>query len=53
MSDKRKQIAFRVDPELVKQLKILAVERDTTMTDLFVEAATDLLQKYSKRKKGN
>ena len=51
MTDKRKQIAFRVDPELVKELKILAVRNDTTITDLFIEAANDLLKKYANMKR--
>jgi len=45
-----KQISFRADPTLVKKLKILAVEQETTLTKLFDEAANDLLKKYKKMK---
>ena len=44
----KKHVTFRVDPELVKQLKFLAVETDKTLTELFLEALKDLLEKYKK-----
>ena len=44
----RKQVTFRVEPSLVKKIKMLAVEQDRTITDLFIEALKDLLKKYGK-----
>ena len=49
----RKQISFRLDPGIIKKLKILAIEQDKSMTDLILEAVQDLLKKYGKKKKGN
>jgi hypothetical protein len=46
----KKHVTFRVEPQLVKKLKFLAVEHDKTLTDLFLEALQDLLKKYEKRK---
>jgi len=43
-----KQVSFRISPDLLKQVKFLAVEHDRSLTDLFIEALTDLLQKYAK-----
>ena len=34
----KKQIAFRIDPQIIKKLKLLAVEQDKTVTDLLLEA---------------
>jgi len=46
----KKHVTFRVEAQLVKKLKFLAVEHDKTLTDLFLEALQDLLKKYKKRK---
>ena len=45
----RKQVSFRIDPAIIKKLKFLAVEKDVTLTDLFVEAIQDLLEKYEEK----
>jgi hypothetical protein len=47
----KKQISFRVEPKLIKNLKFLAVEEDRSLTDLFVEAISDLLKKYQNPRK--
>jgi hypothetical protein len=39
----------RINPEGLKALKMLAVERDTTLQALLMEAANDLLSKYGRR----
>ena len=44
----KKQVSFRIDPTIIKKLKFLAVEKDTSLTNLFVEAILDLLKKYEK-----
>ena len=44
----KKQVSFRIDPQIVKKLKFLAVEHDKSLTDLFLEALQDLLKKYKK-----
>ena len=46
----KKQVTFRIEPETIKRLKFLAVEHDKTLTDLFLEAIQDLLEKYNKKK---
>ncbi len=33
----KKHVTFRIEPQLVKKLKFLAVEHDKTLTDLFIE----------------
>ena len=47
----KKQVTFRIDPAIIKKLKFLAVERDRSLTDLFLEAIQDLLKKYEKKSK--
>jgi len=47
----RKHVTFRIDPKIVKKLKFLAVEHDKTLTDLFLEAIHDLIQKYQRKTK--
>ncbi len=47
----KKQVSFRIDAAIIKQLKFLAVEHDTSLTDLFLEAIQDLLDKYKKKSK--
>ena len=43
----KKQVSFRIDPDIIKKLKFLAVSEDKSLTDLFLEAITDLLKKYA------
>ena len=47
----KKQVTFRIDPAIIKQIKFLAVEQDRSLTDLFLEAIQDLLKKYKKKAK--
>ncbi len=51
MDDKR-QVSFRLEPNIIRQLKFLAVEEDKTLTDLIYEALQDLLRKYGKKADG-
>ena len=44
----KKQLTFRIDTNIVKQLKFLAVEKDRSLTDLLLEALKDLFEKYKK-----
>ena len=46
--DSKKQVSFRLEANIIKQLKFLAVEEDRTLTELLYEALQDLLKKYSK-----
>lgn len=45
----KKQVTFRIEPAIIKKLKFLAVEKDRSLTDLFLEAIQDLLNKYEKK----
>ncbi len=47
--DDKKQVSFRLEPKIIKQLKFLAVEQDKTLTDLLYEALRNLLKKYGKK----
>jgi predicted transcriptional regulator len=47
----KKHVTFRIDPAIIKKLKFLSVEEDRTLTDLFLEAIQDLLDKYKKKGK--
>ena len=47
----KKQVSFRIEPAIIKKLKFLAVELDRSLTDLFLEAIYDLLEKYKERVK--
>ena len=47
----RKAVTFRIDPEIVKRMKYLALDQDKTLTDLLLEAIQDLLKKYEKKSK--
>jgi len=47
----KKHVTFRIDPAIIKKLKFLAVERDRSLTDFFLEAIQDLLKKYEKKDK--
>jgi len=42
----KKQVSFRVDPNLIKKIKFLALELDKSLTDIFVEALQDIMKKY-------
>jgi hypothetical protein len=44
-----KQVLTRMGPEGWRALRMLAVERDTTLNALAIEAFNDLLKKYGKR----
>jgi len=48
----KKQVSFRIEPAMIKKLKFLAVELDRSLTDLFLEAIQDLLEKHKERVKG-
>lgn len=47
-SETERVFSARIKPELVKQLKMLAVEKDSRINRLLEEAVTDLLKKYKK-----
>jgi hypothetical protein len=42
-------ILTRINPEGLKALRQLALDRDTTVQALMIEAANDLLRKYRRR----
>jgi hypothetical protein len=42
----KKGVLFHVDPEIAKRLKLLAVEQDTTIEALGVEALGLLFERY-------
>lgn len=44
----KKQVAGHFDPEVVRQLKLLTIERDATIQALLAEALNDLFKKYGK-----
>jgi predicted transcriptional regulator len=44
----RKTFGFRLDPNIVKQLKIIAVQREQATNELLEEGIKNLLKKYSK-----
>jgi len=45
-SSTNKVFSVRMDPELAKKLKILAVKKDTQVYKLLEEAVTDYLKKH-------
>lgn len=45
----KKVTGVRLDPNLVKELKILAVHHDRSLTSLLEEAAKMLLEKYKSK----
>ncbi len=47
----KKQVTFRIDKLILKKLKFLGVEKDRSLTDLYLEAISDLLKKYEKQAK--
>ena len=46
--EETKQVSFRVDRQIIKRLKLIAVEHDKSLTILFLEAIRDILKKYEK-----
>ncbi len=47
----KKVFSTRLDDEVVKKLKHLAVDEDSSLGELLEEAIQDLLDKYEKEKK--
>ena len=47
----KKLVSFRIEPQIVKKLKFIALEHDKTLTDLFTEAIQDIMKKYEKKAK--
>ena len=43
----KKGVVFHVDPEIAKRLKMLAVEHDTTIEALGIEALGLLFERYA------
>lgn len=50
METKRKNYNTTLRIDLIKQVKILAAEKETRVNDLIEEAIEDLLKKYTKGK---
>ena len=48
----KKQSGVRLDPDLLKKLRHLAIDLDRPFNSLMEEAAEDLLKKYQGKKKG-
>ena len=46
----KKTVTFRIDPKIAKKLKLLAVEKDRTVTDLLLEGIEHVLKKYGNKK---
>jgi predicted DNA-binding protein len=49
--DTRKQTGVRLDSEIIKAVKHLAVDTGRSFTSLVQEAVEDLLKKYQKKTK--
>jgi len=47
----KKAVTFRIEPSIIKKLKILAVEQDKTLTDLLLEGIEYVLKKHEKPSK--
>ena len=47
----KKGVLFHVDPEIAKRLKLLAVEQETTIEALGVEALSLLFERYDSQRK--
>ena len=47
-SPDRKMLMYRADPAVAMQLKMMAVEEETTVQALFAEAVNDLFEKRGK-----
>ncbi len=48
----KKTFSTRIDAELLKSLKHLAVDTDKSIGKLLEEAISDLIRKYKKKKRG-
>jgi hypothetical protein len=48
---KRKPYGLSLDPDLMKEVRHLAVDEDRNVNDLLEEAMKDLLKKYKKKGK--
>lgn len=46
-----KQVTFRLEAQLVKRMKFMALEQDRTLTDLLIEAIQEVLKKYERQDK--
>ncbi len=51
MSEK-KMFATRINPAILKELKHLSIDAETSISDLTEEAIKDLLKKYEKKSDG-
>ncbi len=51
VKDGKSYINTTVDTELLKSLKMLAVQKETRLNNLLEEAMKDLLKKYEKKPK--
>jgi ribosomal protein L13 len=49
MNIKRTNYATTLNPKLIKNIKMLAVEQDKKVNELLEEAIQDLLKKYNKK----
>jgi predicted transcriptional regulator len=49
----KKQVSFRIEPDIVKRLKFVALEQDRSLTDLILEAIKEILKKYEKKDKNS
>lgn len=47
----RKHYGVRINPALIKQVRILAAQRETQSNILVEEALDDLLKKYKRKKR--
>jgi predicted transcriptional regulator len=45
----KKQVSFRIEPDIIKRLKFIALEQDRSLTDLFLEAIKEILKKYENK----
>lgn len=41
-----KKVVFRLDSDIIKNMKRIAIEKDTTQNDLFVEGCKYIVNKY-------
>ncbi len=46
----KKLSGIRLDPETIKELKILAIRQERSFNSMMQEAALDILKKYAKKK---
>lgn len=47
----KKQVSFRIEPDIIKRLKYVALDQDRSLTDVILEAIQDILKKYEKKPK--